>query len=112
MIIRYLVKIKNVNPVKHLENEKNLLITNFNEEEKYKLEEILEKNSIHVEIISEKLQLAYDNFSYNAAIKKLLPQEFEEIPGSYEIIGRIAHLNLREKFSKYKNTIGQIIIDV
>lgn len=34
-----------------------------------------------------------------------------EIPTSYEIIGNIAHLNLREKFLPYKFLIGKIILD-
>jgi tRNA (guanine37-N1)-methyltransferase len=41
-----------------------------------------------------------------------LPGEFDEVPGGYEIIGKIAHLNLREKFWKYKKLIGQAILDV
>lgn len=34
-----------------------------------------------------------------------------EIPKSFEIIGNIAHLNLREKFLPYKNLIAKIILD-
>jgi tRNA (guanine37-N1)-methyltransferase len=42
-------------------------------------------------------------------MRKISP---EEVPNSYEIIGKIAHLNLREKFLPIKHLIGQIIIDV
>lgn len=37
--------------------------------------------------------------------------EINEIPNSFEIIGNIAHLNLREKFLPYKFLIGKIILD-
>jgi tRNA (guanine37-N1)-methyltransferase len=37
--------------------------------------------------------------------------DIKEIPNSFEIIGNIAHLNLREKFLPYKFLIGKIILD-
>jgi tRNA (guanine37-N1)-methyltransferase len=37
--------------------------------------------------------------------------EIKEIPNSFEIIGNIAHLNLREKFLPFKFLIGKIILD-
>ena len=52
----------------------------------------------------------YDNFTYIDVLRKVLP--LDEIPNSYELIGKIAHLNLREKFLPYKNIIGQLILDV
>lgn len=54
----------------------------------------------------------YSNFSYSEALKKLIPEEMEEIPSGFETIGKIAHMNLREKFLPYKFLIGQIVLDV
>ena len=34
-----------------------------------------------------------------------------EIPGGFETIGHIAHLNLADEQMPYKNLIGQIILD-
>jgi tRNA (guanine37-N1)-methyltransferase len=62
------------------------------------------------EITEEEIQLTYDNFTYIEVLRKVLP--LDEIPNSYELIGKIAHLNLREKFLPYKNIIGQLILDV
>jgi tRNA (guanine37-N1)-methyltransferase len=62
------------------------------------------------EITEEEIKLTYDNFTYIEVLRKVLP--LDEIPNSYELIGKIAHLNLREKFLPYKNIIGQLILDV
>ncbi len=70
-------------------------------------------SSLHkISITEEKIELNYDNFSYIDIIRKILPKDYDQAPNSYEIIGKIAHLNLREKFLDYKYLIGQIILDV
>jgi hypothetical protein len=42
--------------------------------------------------------------------QRLLP-EGVDIPGSFESIGHIAHLNLRDEHLPYKHIIGQVILD-
>jgi len=71
-----------------------------------------DKNINYIYISKESLQLTYDNFSYTDVIRKILRKDSAQIPNSYEIIGKIAHLNLREVFLEYKFLIGQIILDV
>ncbi len=56
------------------------------------------------------IQLNYDNFTYAEVLKMISPSD--DIPNSYEVIGKIAHLNLREKFLPMKYLIGKLIIDV
>ncbi len=127
-----MLKLRNVNPVRKIDNEYNIVITKYElEQEKKILEDFLKKNSFtfdskqtdddsiidktsshKISITQETIQLTYDNFSYSEIIRKILPQDFDQIPNSYEIIGKIAHLNLREKFLGYKYLIGQIILDV
>ena len=41
-----------------------------------------------------------------------MPENIGELPSSFELIGNIAHMNLRKQFTPYKGIIGQIIIDV
>ncbi len=41
------------------------------------------------------------------SLQKILP-EGVEIPASFESIGHIAHLNLREEVLQYKYIIGQV----
>lgn len=45
-----------------------------------------------------------------ANVQKLLP-EGVEVPSSFETVGHIAHLNIREDLEPYKHVIGQVIID-
>ena len=46
-------------------------------------------------------------------LKKLLSDKFfKEFPKGFEVIGSIAHLNLREDYLPLKHLIGALIIDV
>ena len=44
-------------------------------------------------------------------MKKVLPEGIV-IPTSFETIGHIAHLNLREEHLPYKNIIGEVVLEV
>lgn len=48
------------------------------------------------------MTLGYDHLSVDEALRKLLPKDIEDIPSSYEQIGHIAHLNLREVISSHR----------
>eukprot|EP00835_Amoeboradix_gromovi_P005133 NODE_455_length_8260_cov_0.408406.p2 type:complete len:409 gc:universal NODE_455_length_8260_cov_0.408406:1521-295(-) len=56
------------------------------------------------------LSLDYNNFTSQQVLHELLPQKMD-IPSSYESIGHIAHLNLRDEQLPYKFAIGQIFLD-
>lgn len=43
-------------------------------------------------------------------LQKLLPQGCE-VPTSFESVGHIAHLNLRDELLPYKHVIGQVLLD-
>jgi tRNA (guanine37-N1)-methyltransferase len=43
-------------------------------------------------------------------MKKILPEGMD-IPGSFETVGSIAHINLREEYQPFKHVIGQVILD-
>ncbi len=64
------------------------------------------------EVTEEEIILTHENYTAHEILKQVLPNDFDEFPSSYEIIGNIAHLNLREKFNEYKYIIGKIILDV
>lgn len=42
--------------------------------------------------------------------QKLLP-EGSDVPSSFETVGHIAHLNIRDELIPYKHLIGQVILD-
>lgn len=61
------------------------------------------------------IELTYDNFSYYEVLKKALSGtegDQVDLPSSFETIGSIAHLNLREKYLKHKHLIAEVILDV
>ena len=43
-------------------------------------------------------------------MQKLLPEGCE-VPTSFEGVGHIAHLNIRDELLPYKHVIGQVILD-
>jgi len=59
---------------------------------------------------SYELRLGYDDLSAEEAMRRLLPDN-SDLPTSFETIGHIAHMNLREEYLDHKQVIGQVIID-
>lgn len=119
---RQLLKYVNMPPVRNsLSNEYNFIVLNIESTEKDK-EVIKEKAKTLVENSKGKLtfleveellvEIKYENLNYQQCIKKLFPDNYQEFPSSYELIGKIAHMNLRECFLPYKKIIGKLIIDV
>ena len=62
------------------------------------------------ELVEYKLCLSYANYSYEEVLQRLLPSGVE-IPSSFETIGHIAHLNLREAHLPFKLLIAQVMLD-
>ena len=56
------------------------------------------------------LRLEYDYFNAEEILKQVLPDGCE-VPGSFETVGHIAHLNLRDDLQKYKHVIGRVLLD-
>ncbi|KAG2488861.1 hypothetical protein HYH03_012656 [Edaphochlamys debaryana] len=54
--------------------------------------------------------LEYGMLSTDAVLKRLLPAGVDA-PGSFETIGHIAHLNLRDEHLPYRHVIGQVLLD-
>lgn len=52
----------------------------------------------------------YEDFNAEECLRKLIP-DCVDPPSSFETIGHIAHMNLREEFMPYRNVIGEVIID-
>ena len=55
----------------------------------------------------------YDDMSVDEVLRKLLPKDHvHEIPSSFELVGHIAHVNLRDDCLPYKYWIGRVILDL
>ena len=65
-----------------------------------------------LECVEMPVELSYENFTYNHCIRKVIPENIQDIPSSYELIGKIAHMNLRNHLLPFKKIIGKLIIDV
>jgi len=63
-------------------------------------------------LVGYQIKLSYDDFSTEAVLKRLLPASLGDMPSSFETIGHIAHINLKNEFLPYKNVIGQVLLDV
>ncbi|GFP92527.1 tRNA (guanine(37)-n1)-methyltransferase 1 [Phtheirospermum japonicum] len=62
------------------------------------------------ELVKCKLTLLYDYWQLNEVLEALLPKG-TIIPSSFETVGHIAHLNLREEHLQYKNLIAKVVLD-
>ena len=110
---------KNINPIKHSNNSnENIYITKYTPFDKEALEQYIKSvlspeqlETYTYSITEETITLTIQNYSYDEILKLLYKEELPIIPGGFEIIGKIAHLNLREQFLKYKYVIGSLILD-
>ena len=59
------------------------------------------------------VKIVYRNWSASQILRAILPDSIDdsEVVSGFEVIGHIAHLNLRECHDKYKFVIGQVILD-
>lgn len=57
------------------------------------------------------VNIDYDTLSIDEALRIIIPEEIENLPSAYEVVGHIAHLNLKDQYLPYKYQIGQVILD-
>ena len=55
------------------------------------------------------LQFAYQDFTADEILRKILP--VAEIPTSFEVVGKLAHVNLTDECLPYKYWIGKVILE-
>ncbi|CAH0515748.1 unnamed protein product [Peronospora belbahrii] len=63
-----------------------------------------------IAFVNHMIELDYTYFSVDQVLSECLPKGMD-IPSSFETVGHIAHLNLRDNQLPYKNIIGQVILD-
>ena len=68
-------------------------------------------NELGASICSHQLSLDYKVWSAYQIIRAILPNEIDEVTTSFETIGHIAHVNLRDSQLDYKQVIGQVLLD-
>ncbi|KAI8593599.1 guanine(37)-N1-methyltransferase [Geranomyces variabilis] len=65
---------------------------------------------VGAEVTEYVLTLDYEYWTAEQVLRSILPDDIE-IPASFETVGHIAHLNLRDVFMPYKHIIGQVLLD-
>ena len=58
------------------------------------------------EVTSHGLDLSFHMYSTHAVLRAILPLCIGDVPGAYETVGHIAHLNLRKEQLPFKCIIG------
>ena len=56
------------------------------------------------------LILGYEHWTAEQVLRAVLPAEISEVPSSFETIGHIAHVNLRDSQLDYKKLIGKYFL--
>ncbi|KAK2369662.1 Met-10 like family protein [Trifolium repens] len=75
------------------------------------LKEYKEKSTtLTFELVRCKLTLFYDYWQTNEILEALLPEGMI-VPTTFETVGHIAHLNLREEHLPYKKLIAKVVLD-
>lgn len=64
-----------------------------------------------IEVVPYTVTIGYDHFTTHEVLKRLLPEGMD-IPSSFEAVGHVAHVNLREEHEPFKALIGQVILEV
>ena len=59
-----------------------------------------------VERLHHPVRIGYEYFTAEAVLRRLLPEGLE-VPSSFEQVGHVAHVNLRNEHLPYKELIGQ-----
>ena len=67
-----------------------------------------EFSQIHgAEEMTYELVLGYEHWTAEQVLRAVLPAEISEVPSSFETIGHIAHVNLRDAQLDYRKLIGK-----
>ncbi|CAL0310623.1 unnamed protein product [Lupinus luteus] len=75
------------------------------------LKEYAEKSiTLTFELVRCRLTLFYDYWQMNEILEALLP-EGVVVPSGFEIVGHIAHLNLRDEHLPHKKLIAKVVLD-
>lgn len=129
------VPVKDIGSILKNLSEKGLLfvkprmktVVNFGESQSHKLvllrESLTDRERFPVElnqflsehptvsVVSTFVVLDYDYWTTEHILRKLLPSTVTEIPTSFETIGHIAHMNLKDSLLPFAKSIAKVIMD-
>ncbi|KAJ3412038.1 tRNA (guanine(37)-N1)-methyltransferase [Chytridiales sp. JEL 0842] len=65
---------------------------------------------VDAEVTQYTLDLGFEYWTADQILRSILPDELD-IPSSFEMIGHIAHVNLRSEYLPYKKLVGEVLLD-
>lgn len=68
------------------------------------------RNLSDKEVVIEDVRIDYSHWSIESVLRAFLPDGIT-IPSSFETVGHIAHLNLRDEHEPFKKMIGEVMLD-
>lgn len=71
--------------------------------------ELLKTDDPKIRTSSHTLTFSYSDWTVEEVLRKLLP--VDEVPSSFEIVGHIAHVNLKDDAEPFQYLIGKVILD-
>ena len=101
-------RMKNIMPDTQGEKSKKILL--LNPDKKMSEWSSEERELVHSQGAEETmfdLVLGYEHWTADQVLRALLPVQITEVPSSFETIGHIAHVNLRDAHLEYKEIIGE-----
>eukprot|EP00301_Raphidiophrys_heterophryoidea_P007298 c12841_g1_i1.p1 GENE.c12841_g1_i1~~c12841_g1_i1.p1 ORF type:complete len:525 (-),score=131.02 c12841_g1_i1:87-1472(-) len=107
-----LPRIKAIQPdIEHSDDNTKILLLAQNIT---KIEDLPEKHQAVVrerslEFVPYNIRIGFDELTTDQILKKLLPDE-KEIVTSFETVGHIAHMNIRDHLLPHKHVIAQVIL--
>lgn len=72
---------------------------------------LLDEHNVSLDGPSISMDIQYHQFPVNYILGKLLPESVHPPPTAFEMVGHVAHLNLRENHLPYANLIGQVLLE-
>ncbi|CAB9497384.1 methyltransferase [Seminavis robusta] len=108
-VLLRLPKIKNVYPNPDDETTRKLVLDN---------PKALKDDRVRALLANDKcaqtthtITFSYEDCTVDEVLRKLLPSRIPEVPSAFEVVGSIAHLNLRDDLLPYKFIVGKVILD-
>lgn len=62
-----------------------------------------------IQVSTHSIEVSYADWTVDEVLNKILP--FDEVPSSFEIVGHIAHVNLKDEWLAFQYIIGKVILD-
>ncbi len=53
----------------------------------------------------------YAELTMEEALRKMMPAHVEQVPSSFEAVGHVAHVNLRDEARPYRRLVGRVLLD-